>query len=208
MKRQFFLLLVACLCVACTPTPQQKAEKVIGTKLAQTLVRAESYTPLETSVDSAFSPVDNPAFYRFVKKIAAFGGRAEQLEQEMNEAKAVIDQAQKRPSALTMGEYADAKALYDRAEAEIAQMTKEIKQDEQDMMPILEKGEYFMGYLVKHRYEAADSTGTTATHEDYFLLDKEMTRVIESWPVQELDEYKEALRALRKGGMLGQTGTE
>ena len=44
-------------------SPDDKAKTLIGESIEKALVHPKSYKPLETIVDSAFAPFDDPAFY-------------------------------------------------------------------------------------------------------------------------------------------------
>lgn len=64
MKKFFYLALVAIVVVACGQSQEQKAESLIKEELKKSLYKPETYKPIETKVDSAFAPYDDPAFLR------------------------------------------------------------------------------------------------------------------------------------------------
>lgn len=61
-KILLFSLAVICL-MSCSQSPDNKAKLLIRESVEKALVHPESYKPLETVVDSAFAPFDDPAFY-------------------------------------------------------------------------------------------------------------------------------------------------
>ena len=63
MKNCWYLALFAVIVVACGQSQEQKAETLIKENLKKSLYKPESYKPVETKVDSAFAPYDDPAFF-------------------------------------------------------------------------------------------------------------------------------------------------
>ena len=62
MKRTLILALCALLLSCCTKTPQQKAEALVKDAMLKSLILPDTYQPVETKLDSAFSPYQRRAF--------------------------------------------------------------------------------------------------------------------------------------------------
>lgn len=54
----------AAMLVACSQTPEKKADALITDIVKESLFHPESYSPVRTRVDSAFTPFDNPDFFK------------------------------------------------------------------------------------------------------------------------------------------------
>ena len=68
MKKVVFVIL-AILITACSQSPEQKANALIQEKVKNSLYHPETYEAVETIIDSAFAPKDDPAFYEKTLKI-------------------------------------------------------------------------------------------------------------------------------------------
>ena len=63
MKKVMLFVAALMTLVACSQSPEDKAKVLIKESMKKTLYHAETYDPVETVVDSAFTPFDDPAFY-------------------------------------------------------------------------------------------------------------------------------------------------
>lgn len=63
MKKFFYFAFSTLVLVACSQSQEQKAEVLIKESLKKSLYKPETYKPVETKVDSAFAPYDDPAFF-------------------------------------------------------------------------------------------------------------------------------------------------
>ena len=64
MKKLLLLTLTVFSIISCSQSPENKANALIQKDVKNTLSHPESYEALETVVDSAFAPFDDPAFYK------------------------------------------------------------------------------------------------------------------------------------------------
>ena len=60
MKKVLYLILVLIVLAACSQSPEQKAEVLIKDSLKKSLYKPDTYKPVDTKVDSAFTPYDDP----------------------------------------------------------------------------------------------------------------------------------------------------
>ena len=63
MKKFIYLSFLTLVLVACSQSQEKKAEALIKESLKKSLYKPETYKPVETKVDSAFAPYDDPAFF-------------------------------------------------------------------------------------------------------------------------------------------------
>lgn len=62
MKKVSVLALLLVLLVSCSSN-EDKANRLIKKEMKKTLFIADSYEPVETQLDSAFAPFDNPELF-------------------------------------------------------------------------------------------------------------------------------------------------
>ena len=62
MNKIFYLVLFAMVMVSCSKSKEQKAEALVKESVKKVLFKPETYKPVETKVDSAFAPYDDPGF--------------------------------------------------------------------------------------------------------------------------------------------------
>ncbi|MBO7115883.1 MAG: hypothetical protein J6V87_02410 [Prevotella sp.] len=55
MKKVLYLILVLIVLAACSQSPEQKAEVLIKDSLKKSLYKPDTYKPVDTKVDSAFT---------------------------------------------------------------------------------------------------------------------------------------------------------
>lgn len=63
MKHVVLMVLALLSVMSCSQSSDDKAKTLISESIEKALVHPKSYKPLETVVDSAFAPFDDPAFF-------------------------------------------------------------------------------------------------------------------------------------------------
>ena len=61
-------MVLVVILVSCGQSQEEKANKLIKSELNKVLFKPESYKPVETKVDSAFAPLDDPALFALLKE--------------------------------------------------------------------------------------------------------------------------------------------
>ena len=72
---------------SCQKSPEAQAESLIENTLKKHLYHPESYEAVETQLDSAYAPFDDPKFYEKTLKLANYNSQAIELDKEMKQAK-------------------------------------------------------------------------------------------------------------------------
>lgn len=73
--------------MACTPTREEIIENLIEEEMKQTLVNPEDYEVIETKVDSAFSPNEEPELLDKINRLGRNINKLNSLDPESEEAK-------------------------------------------------------------------------------------------------------------------------
>ena len=80
MKRILLFALVAIALSACNLTKESKAEALVKESLKKALYKPDTYKPIETKVDSAFAPYDDPALFKELEKLEELNTEYEGLQ--------------------------------------------------------------------------------------------------------------------------------
>ncbi len=194
MKKIFCLSLVAIVMIACEQSQEQKAESLIKESLKKSLYKPETYKPIETKVDSAFAPYDDPAFYEELAELTKMNSEYEELESIVKEAKSSMSiWSGPYMSAFGRNEYQEAKEDYEEANAKLEKLqTKGLKQFEK-VANMLQEGNKFIGYKAVHNYRADNNVGNTLIGNTIFFIDENFEEITYSMDVDEYNQVQEAI---------------
>lgn len=193
MKRILFVVL-AIVTISCTQSPQKKAEALIKETIQKTLALPNSYQPVETKLDSAFSPFHDPAFIALYIDLYEKAVQMELLKEEVNSAKSSMA-IWSGPYSSSFGkeQYRQAKEEYNTAKENLDRMTERVEKKGAELRAMSEKEPEFIGCRVRHTYRA-DDNGKTVLLEKFFLLDKDITTIVAQWDKEEIDHYQNLLK--------------
>lgn len=190
MKKLVCLFVGLAIISACTKTPEERAKALIKDKVKSILIRPESYDPVETVLDSAFTPLDDPAFY---EKVLEFCNRAKekaQYEEDAKEAQTTMS-LWDEPYQTSYGRtrYNEAKEKYDDATSKLEKTATKLVELVLAINTEREKEKRFIGFKAKHRYRASSNTDFVSFGEAEFLFDKDVTKIVMAYDMDE-DDYK------------------
>jgi len=191
-------LLIISLCVfaaACAKTPEQKAEAIIKEAIQNTLVLPDSYQAVETQLDSAFTPYNDPEFIAVVLDMCKKGIEINALDSQMRSAKSSMS-VWSGPYQTPFGreQYKQAKDEYDAAKADYDALVGRMQKMAEGLREKAEKEPEFIGYRVHHRFRAINNAGNLILSGRHFLFDKEITKIVAQWSEEEIDVYNEFLK--------------
>lgn len=205
MKKTLFFIVAIVALVSCSQSVEDKANALIKDSMKKTLYHAETYDPVETVVDSAFTPFDDPDFYEKTLKLCKLSIEIEKFERRAKSEKA--DMAHYQDMLGIMFSNSDkerlnqAKENYENYIAKINEAEDKARKLAESMKVELEKEQKFIGFKARHRYRAQNNGGQTVFGEMKFLFDKEMKHVVGAWDMDG-DEYKTVQVVYRQ--MLGE----
>ena len=181
---------VAALMASCQKSNQEKADALVGEEMKKILYFPDSYEAVETVLDSAFSPLDDPALYEKTLKMTEHLKNLTQLDERMK-----ID---KSTMAIYSGPYQTA---YDRdkcneAKEEYVNASEEKKKSLEAVTNISNeiKAKYanvhkFIGFKAQHTYRAKNNAGNTLIGKIEFIFDKDLTHVVAQYDMDS-EEYQ------------------
>lgn len=191
MKQKILLgAVVVTMLASCNLSPETKANHLIKKAMKMSLYQADTYDPVSTQLDSAFTPFDDPAFYDKALKIYRLGENIEKYKREMKSAQStmsIYDYAYS--SSYGRNEYREAKKEYDELAAKKTKAENKVKQYAAELKTEMEKKPQFIGFKATHSYRAKNNAGQTVFGEIVFLFDKDISQVVEIYNSDEND-YK------------------
>lgn len=199
MKKFFYLALVAIVVVACGQSQEQKAESLIKESLKKSLYKPETYKPIETKVDSAFAPYDDPAFFEELAELGKMNSEYEELESKAKHAKSSMAiWSGPYMSAYSRNEYQEAKADYEEANAKLEKLkTKGIKQFKK-VANMLQESNKFIGYKAVHNYRADNNADNTLIGNTIFFIDKNFEEITYSMELEEYNKLQEDISSFKE----------
>lgn len=199
MKKVFYSVLFALILVACGQSPEQKAESLIKESLKKTLYKPETYKPVETKVDSAFAPYDDPAFFEVLAELAKLNVEYEELEEKAKHAKSSMSiWSGPYQTAFGRNEYREAKEDYEEANAKIEKLKTKGRKQYEKVGSMLQSERKFIGYKALHNYRADNNAGNTLIGNTIFFIDENFTEVRYSLEIEEYNQIQEAISQFKE----------
>jgi hypothetical protein len=194
MKKLLIMSIIAVFVAACSQSPEQKAEVLIKDSLKKSLYKPDTYKPVDTKVDSAFTPYDDPKVMEEVNNFMTLTKDAMSLEDDMKDNKSrMAIWSGPYMSAYSKNEYNEAKEKYESNSKAFDKQLEKIKESMQKLSSMLNGKKDFIGYKVTHNYRADNNAGSTLIGNTVFIIDKDFKEVLYS---MELDEYNDMIKEL------------
>ena len=117
MKQSLLLLIGIAFFASCSKSLEDKAEVLIKKELMKSLYKPDTYNPIETSIDSAFSPRDNPALFDKLQELMSIAKDIESNQFDQKQAKSSMSiWSGPYQTAFGRNEYNEAKEDYEKVE--------------------------------------------------------------------------------------------
>lgn len=197
MKKLFYCIITVTALVACVQTQEQKAEVLIKESLKKSLYKPDTYKPVETKVDSAFSPYDDPAFFEELRKLGELNSEYDDLDEKAKRAKSSMALwIGDRNSAYGKDRYQEAEEEYNDAIAKLEKIRTKGRKQYDNVIKILRGERKFIGYIAEHNYRADNNAGNTLIGDAVFIIDKDFKEVQCSMSVEEYNHIQDAIRQI------------
>ncbi|MBR1625764.1 MAG: hypothetical protein IJ681_01325 [Bacteroidales bacterium] len=185
MKKVLILIAAAVIFVSCGKSPEQKANALIKDYIQKSLYIPDSYDPVETVIDSAFSPTDDPAFHQKLLKVYQLDQQFAKLDEEIKRAKSSMLLYANPFDSYTRNEYNTEKEKYENLLAQQEKIKEQAEKMNNEFQALGEKikkeGKKFIGFKAKHTYRAKNNAGNVLMGKHWFLFDKDLTKIQTSY---------------------------
>lgn len=180
-KAKLLLWTLALVMISCTPSNEEKAEKLMQQTVKEYLYHPKSYEPISTRVDSMF--IDVTAIEPIMgnsKEIIKLIEKIQRTESDINSAETEMDiwAPDGFSTHYSRGQYARAKKEKKEAKVSLAKYTKKLSEQLDSLKKNVAqfRKEEFTGWIIFHRFNSLDATGTTnIPGEMVFFCNKELT---------------------------------
>lgn len=195
LVKQSLLLGAAIVMLAgCSRSPEKKVTSLVEKIQKQNLYFPDSYDPIATRVDSAFTPFDDPAFYKKTIKLLELSRETENVEFEMKHAKSDMSSWASASSEYGRNEYAEAKKEYEEYLEQHNALQEKMEALVLEMKSDFDQGRKFIGWKATHSFRAKNNSGQVLIGEGVYLIDPEMKTVIAAYDAED-PEYQDAQKA-------------
>lgn len=199
MKKIFYLALVAVVMAACGQSQEQKAEALVKESLKKSLYKPETYKPVETKVDSAFAPYDDPAFFEELAELGKMNSEYVELEDKAKRAKSSMAIWSGRyQTSYDRNEYQEAKEEYDKANAKMEKLKTKGRKQYEKVAKMLQESRKFIGFKAVHNYRADNNAGNTLIGNTIFFIDKDFEEVTYSMDLEEYNHVQEVISQFKE----------
>lgn len=193
------------LFVSCSKSPEEKANVLITESVKKSLYHPDTYSPIETVVDSAFTPFDAPEFRDKALQLCKLSMAIDKYDQEARSKKNDIEFYRDMLNIMYSHSHKEslnqAQEDYNNAISEKTRAENNAKKLAEELKAMIAEGQKFIGFKARHRYRANNNAKQTGFGETEFLLDKDITKIIASYDMDS-EEYM-AVQLLYKQ-MLGE----
>ena len=199
MKKYFYLAILTIVLVACSQSQEKKAEVMIRESLKTTLFKPETYRPVETKVDSAYSPYDDPELYKEMIKLIELSNEIDELKEKAKDAKSKMAMWDSPYStAYGKNEYREAKEEYEETNAKMEKLREKGLSQYMLTSAMLKADRKFVGFKAMHNYRADNNAGNTLIGNTVFFIDKNFEKIMYSLDVDEYDKMQEVIKQLEE----------
>lgn len=202
MNRVLLGILLVTLFISCGKSKEYKVDALIEENIKKVLYHPDAYDPVETQVDSAFTPFDDPIFYEKATQLGRLGVFIGECDEKMKSAKTSMSMwSGPYQSAFGRNEYQEAKDEYEENARNKNSAEIKSKKLVEELRIMLDKEQNFIGFKARHRYRAKSRVGLIVFGEIEVLFDKDINNIVALRDMDD-DEYK-AVQLLYKQ-MLGE----
>ena len=199
MKNLLYLFAFVLILSSCSKSPEEKANELIKTELRKSLFKPDTYNPIETKLDSAFTPYDDPVLFEKMTELVNLGVEIQGLDHDLKQAKSSMS-IWSGPYIDSYGrnKYNEAKEEYEKANSKIEKLKEKGRKKLEEVIEILGHERKFIGYLATHNYRADNNAGNTLIGNSVFIIDKDLKIVLFSCELEEYNQIKRAIEELEE----------
>ena len=177
MKHVVLMVLAILSVLSCSQPSEDKVKTLIRESVIRSLSHPGSYMAIETVVDSAFAPFDDPVFREKTLEICRM--TIENLEYVRKAQEAGQDVHPKEYALMTDSEkvqYRHYKEISNFCEEKVDSLSARIQEKGRKLMEMTGTEYRFIGFKVMHVYSAEDDGGNTAIKKRIFIVDDKWTK--------------------------------
>ena len=188
MRHFSFICLALLVLCSCSQSTEDKVNSLIKDEMNKTLVKIKTYEPVETKIDSAYTPLDAPEFLNTLKEIVNEAQEAEVLTREVELAKtSMAIYGGPYSTALSRNEYRKHKEEYERYSAKLEELKNRVQKKGESLVPLFKKQSSFIGYRVVHKFRYENEEGQTTFGNMLFIIDEDIKTILASYDMDSME---------------------
>ena len=177
MKKYLLFIATAICLIACSDSKEEKAEKLVKKALNSVIVNIETYEPIETTVDSAFAPLESPEVFNFYAQMPVQMRLYVSSQEKAEDAKRTMSIYSNPYSSYDIERYNSAKEEYEMYSRRAAEFEEKMHAFSQKMERLSKEEPVFCGYKVRHKFRFVSKEGDKTIGEYSFLMNKDLTEI-------------------------------
>jgi len=196
MKRISIFGLLAVLLLTCCQTREEKADALIKEALMPYLVKPDSYRPVETKLDSAFAPYDNPELLNTLGVMCGLFEERWDLKDKMQEKIRLMNVwGSGYTSEWSKKQYLGYKEEYDVFNGQYEKLNQKIQLQYAKVDSLVKVERQFIGFKATHNYRSDNNDGKTNIGNLFLVFDKDITEVRYIIDADQFGKLERALNA-------------
>jgi len=200
MKNTSLFIVLAMLLLACSSSPTDKATALIKEDMPKNLIKADSYDPVDTKVDSAFAPYDSPTFYTQVMEYLKLESEMDACERKTRYAKSSMAIYSSPYDASSRNEYQEYKAEYEACMEQQKSLEEKIREKVEYIKNAIQEKPKFIGFKAYHRFRSDNNAGQTLLGGALYILNEDITQILALYDVESEDyiKYQQIIKQLQE----------
>lgn len=200
--KKIIVLIISALCfVACQESKEEKAEKLIKKAFNSIIVNIDTYEPIETTVDSAFAPMQTAETFQIIENTPSRIILYQELKDQMERTQSLMAIYESPYSSYDKTQYMQYKEKYETAKKKLADMDEKSLALEKKFDEMSKQEPVFNGYLVRHKYRYVNKDGNKTIGEYLFLMNKELTEIEATIDLED-ENIKAMIEGVQKASIL------
>lgn len=196
MKKLAITLVFLPLLFSCSPSREEKAAEIAKSEMIKILYNVDSYEPIETHIDSAFTSIyTNLDVVRAAHDLIELNAdeKKDQLQRQYNSAKssAAIWSDSRSWSSYAKEEYRQAKEEMDDYAKQLKELDEEVKTKMNEIRDYAKavSEHHFCGWNIYHRFRCANGLGIQQISDILIIVDENMEIVKGRFMLDDNDDY-------------------
>lgn len=178
--------------LGCTQNRQKKGAEIAQTEMRKIVRNAESYEPVETKVDSAFTSVyTDEVIVQAAYELIDLNEKKEEIQQEYNRAKSSVAIWQGSWDAFSKEQYRQANEEMQEHASQLNDIENEIEIQNNiinERAKDFEENKFY-GWHIYHRFRCANGLGINQISDALIIVDEDMESVIYFFIIDDEDNY-------------------
>lgn len=198
MKTKLFILLITLATISCTTSHEEKAQKLVEANIKETLFHPDSYKPIQTTVDSAFTSLrTDPKAINLTMELFELFASLKEYNDNIQDAERDMSIYSHPYTSYGKGEYDRAKETRDHNQRLLEKgvsLTEAKFNEIKVYQSQLHEGE-FKGWSIIHKYTSLNGKGSvTLTGETVIGCDPNFTNIEYMYSMNEYEQISEIMQ--------------